>query len=102
MRFERKFDRKFERRTPELRLKLEGWRSRFVLLVAIGGFVVRTSGNHGIRQIGDSCFKFLVRDRVVSRMQGRFAPGKRGFAGRYRGLTALHFAFGDVVRILRE
>ncbi|MGE5097352.1 MAG: peptidoglycan D,D-transpeptidase FtsI family protein [Betaproteobacteria bacterium] len=40
MRFERKFDRKFERRTPELRLKLEGWRSRFVLLVAIGGFVV--------------------------------------------------------------
>ena len=39
MKLERKFDRKFEQRTPELRLKLEGWRSRFVLILAIGGFV---------------------------------------------------------------
>ncbi len=31
---------KFEKRTPELRLKLEGWRSRFVLVVAMGGFTV--------------------------------------------------------------
>ena len=31
---------KFEKRTPELRLKLEGWRSRFVLVVALGGFGV--------------------------------------------------------------
>ncbi len=31
---------KFEKRTPELRLKLEGWRSRFVLIVALGGFAV--------------------------------------------------------------
>jgi cell division protein FtsI (penicillin-binding protein 3) len=31
---------KFEKRTPELRLKLEGWRSRFVLVLAIGGFSV--------------------------------------------------------------
>ncbi len=31
---------RFEKRTPELRLKLEGWRSRFVLVVAVGGFGV--------------------------------------------------------------
>ncbi len=31
---------KFEKRTPELRLKLEGWRSRLVLIVAMGGFAV--------------------------------------------------------------
>ena len=30
---------KFEKRTPQLRLKLEGWRSRVVLLLAIAGFV---------------------------------------------------------------
>ncbi len=29
---------KFEKRTPQLRLKLEGWRSRFVLVVAMLGF----------------------------------------------------------------
>jgi cell division protein FtsI (penicillin-binding protein 3) len=29
---------KFEKRTPQLRLKLEGWRSRFVLVLIIGGF----------------------------------------------------------------
>jgi cell division protein FtsI (penicillin-binding protein 3) len=29
---------KFEKRTPQLRLKLEGWRSRLVLVVAIAGF----------------------------------------------------------------
>ncbi|MGZ5103073.1 MAG: peptidoglycan D,D-transpeptidase FtsI family protein [Usitatibacter sp.] len=29
---------KFEKRTPQLRLKLEGWRSRFVLVVVIAGF----------------------------------------------------------------
>jgi cell division protein FtsI (penicillin-binding protein 3) len=31
---------RFEQRTPQLRLKLEGWRSRFVLVVAVGGFAV--------------------------------------------------------------
>jgi cell division protein FtsI (penicillin-binding protein 3) len=31
---------KFEKRTPELRLKLEGWRSRFVLVTVIAGFAV--------------------------------------------------------------
>jgi cell division protein FtsI (penicillin-binding protein 3) len=31
---------KFEKRTPELRLKLEGWRSRFVLMGVIAGFAV--------------------------------------------------------------
>ena len=31
---------RFEKRTPELRLKLEGWRSRLVLVLAIGGFAV--------------------------------------------------------------
>ncbi len=31
---------KFEERTPQLRLKLEGWRSRFVLLLAMAGFAV--------------------------------------------------------------
>jgi cell division protein FtsI (penicillin-binding protein 3) len=31
---------KFEKRTPQLRLKLEGWRSRFVLIVVMGGFAV--------------------------------------------------------------
>jgi cell division protein FtsI (penicillin-binding protein 3) len=31
---------KFEKRTPQLRLKLEGWRSRFVLTVVIGMFAV--------------------------------------------------------------
>jgi cell division protein FtsI (penicillin-binding protein 3) len=31
---------KYEQRTPELRLKLEGWRSRFVLVVAAGGFAL--------------------------------------------------------------
>jgi len=29
----------FEQRTPQLRLKLEGWRSRFVLVMIIAGFV---------------------------------------------------------------
>jgi len=32
--------RQFEKRTPQLRLKLEGWRSRFVLVLLIGGFAV--------------------------------------------------------------
>ena len=32
--------RQFEKRTPELRLKLEGWRSRFVLVLVIAGFLV--------------------------------------------------------------
>ena len=31
---------KYEKRTPELRLKLEGWRSRFVLVLAMLGFAV--------------------------------------------------------------
>ena len=31
---------KFEKRTPQLRLKLEGWRSRFVLIVVMGLFAV--------------------------------------------------------------
>jgi cell division protein FtsI (penicillin-binding protein 3) len=31
---------KFEKRTPQLRLKLEGWRSRFVLIVVMGMFAV--------------------------------------------------------------
>ncbi len=31
---------KFEKRTPELRLKLEGWRSRAVFVLAAGGFLV--------------------------------------------------------------
>jgi cell division protein FtsI (penicillin-binding protein 3) len=31
---------KFEKRTPELRLKLEGWRSRFVLVAVIAGFAL--------------------------------------------------------------
>ncbi len=34
---------KFEKRTPQLRLKLEGWRSRFVLVLVIGGFAVLTA-----------------------------------------------------------
>lgn len=29
---------KYEERTPQLRLKLEGWRSRFVLVLVLGGF----------------------------------------------------------------
>jgi cell division protein FtsI (penicillin-binding protein 3) len=32
--------KQFEQRTPELRLKLEGWRSRFVLVVVIAGFAI--------------------------------------------------------------
>ena len=32
--------RTFEKRTPELRLKLEGWRSRLVLVLALGGFAL--------------------------------------------------------------
>ena len=31
---------KFEKRAPKLRLKLEGWRSRFVLVLVLGGFAV--------------------------------------------------------------
>jgi cell division protein FtsI (penicillin-binding protein 3) len=31
---------RFEKRTPELRLKLEGWRSRLVLVLALAGFAV--------------------------------------------------------------
>ena len=31
---------RFEKRAPQLRLKLEGWRSRFVLVVLAGAFVV--------------------------------------------------------------
>jgi cell division protein FtsI (penicillin-binding protein 3) len=31
---------KFDKRTPQLRLKLEGWRSRFVLIVVMGMFAV--------------------------------------------------------------
>ena len=30
---------KFEKRAPQLRLKLEGWRSRFVLVLIVSGFV---------------------------------------------------------------
>jgi cell division protein FtsI (penicillin-binding protein 3) len=32
--------KKFEARTPELRLKLEGWRSRFVLVLVMAGFAL--------------------------------------------------------------
>ncbi len=32
--------RQFEKRTPELRLKLEGWRSRLVLILVIAGFAL--------------------------------------------------------------
>jgi len=32
--------RKFEKRTPELRLKLEGWRSRLVLVLVVAGFAL--------------------------------------------------------------
>jgi len=39
VKFEKRAPR-FEKRTPELRLKLEGWRSRLVLVLAIGGFAV--------------------------------------------------------------
>jgi cell division protein FtsI (penicillin-binding protein 3) len=31
---------KYEKRTPQLRLKLEGWRSRVVLVLAMGGFAL--------------------------------------------------------------
>jgi cell division protein FtsI (penicillin-binding protein 3) len=31
---------KFEKRTPQLRLKLEGWRSRVLMVLVIGGFAV--------------------------------------------------------------
>ena len=31
---------RFEKRAPQLRLKLEGWRSRFVLVMLLGGFAV--------------------------------------------------------------
>jgi cell division protein FtsI (penicillin-binding protein 3) len=31
---------RFEKRTPELRLRLEGWRSRFVLTLVAGGFAL--------------------------------------------------------------
>jgi cell division protein FtsI (penicillin-binding protein 3) len=31
---------RIEKRAPQLRLKLEGWRSRFVLIVVMGGFAV--------------------------------------------------------------
>ena len=31
---------RFEKRTPELRLKLEGWRSRLVLVLVMGGFAL--------------------------------------------------------------
>jgi cell division protein FtsI (penicillin-binding protein 3) len=31
---------KFEKRTPQLRLKLEGWRSRLILVLAIAGFAM--------------------------------------------------------------
>jgi cell division protein FtsI (penicillin-binding protein 3) len=31
---------KFEKRTPQLRLKLEGWRSRFVFFMAMAGFAL--------------------------------------------------------------
>jgi cell division protein FtsI (penicillin-binding protein 3) len=31
---------KYEKRTPQLRLKLEGWRSRFVLMLAMLGFAI--------------------------------------------------------------
>jgi cell division protein FtsI (penicillin-binding protein 3) len=31
---------KFEKRTPQLRLKLEGWRSRFVFIMAAAGFAM--------------------------------------------------------------
>ncbi|HEX7605577.1 MAG TPA: penicillin-binding protein 2, partial [Usitatibacter sp.] len=31
---------KFEKRTPQLRLKLEGWRSRLVFIMAAAGFAL--------------------------------------------------------------
>ena len=31
---------RFEKRAPQLRLKLEGWRSRFVLVLVAGAFAV--------------------------------------------------------------
>jgi cell division protein FtsI (penicillin-binding protein 3) len=34
---------KLEKRAPQLRLKLEGWRSRFVLVLVIGGFAILTA-----------------------------------------------------------
>ena len=37
-------------------------------------------GNDRVWQIADGSFKFLVRDGVILRSDGRFAPGERGFA----------------------
>jgi hypothetical protein len=69
---------------------------------AVRRFVVRSPGNDRVGQIGDGSFKFLVRDGVIPRPQGGFAPGKRGFALWYGSLTPLHFAVGNVFGVLRE
>src|SRR5882724_2871311 len=65
-------------------------------------FIVRSPGNHGVRQIGYGRLKFLERDGVIPRPQGGFATGKRGFSCRYSRLTSLHFAVGNALGVLRE
>ena len=63
---------------------------------------MRSPGDDCVGQIGDGRFKFLVRDSVILRSQGGFAPRKRGFALWYGSLTPLHFAVGNVFGVLRE
>jgi hypothetical protein len=63
-------------------------------------FIVRSPGDHCVRQISDGGLKFLVRDSVIPRSQGGLAARKRGFACRYGSLTPLHFAIGNTVGVL--
>jgi len=63
---------------------------------------VRFPGNDCVRQRADGSLKFLVRDGVIARFQGGFAPCEGGFALGYGSLAPLHFALGDVIWRLRQ
>ena len=59
---------RFEKRTPQLRLRLEGWRSRVVLGIAAAGFAVLAGRafflqglNHGfLQQKGEARYGRVV------------------------------------------
>jgi cell division protein FtsI (penicillin-binding protein 3) len=74
---------KYEKRTPQLRLKLQGWRSRFLLVLAIGAFVLLAGRafylqgmNNGFLQAKGEARYGRVIDMPASRGQVRDRNGQ--------------------------
>jgi cell division protein FtsI (penicillin-binding protein 3) len=66
---------KFEKRAPQLRLKLEGWRSRLVLVLVIGGFAVLAGRAFYLQGMNNSFLKAKGEARYARVVE---MPASRG------------------------